>query len=45
MPTIEIEWKIPYAELIEKNGIETCLEIVPGTRQFLTHEVQYGKEN
>ena len=42
---IEITWKIPYRELIERNGLDTCLEIVPGTREYLTHDKHYGKEN
>lgn len=41
----EIKWEIPYAELIKKNGLGTCLEIVPGTRYYMTHTKQYGKEN
>lgn len=38
-----IRWQIPYQELIRKNGLKTCLEIVPGTRQYLTHSLRYGK--
>lgn len=40
-----IEYIIPYKELIRKNGLGTCLEIVPGTREYLTHDKHYGKEN
>ena len=39
-----IKWEIPYSKLIKKNGLGTCLEIVPGTKHYLTHEHQYGKE-
>lgn len=39
-----IEYIIPYKELIRKNGLGTCLEIVPGTREYLTHDKHYGKE-
>lgn len=42
--TIDIKWEIPYALLIEKNGVGPCLEIVPGTRKYLTHNKHYGKE-
>lgn len=41
---ITIKWQIPYQELIRKNGLQTCLKIVPGTRQYLTHTTRYGKE-
>ena len=44
MTQIKIEWKIPYEKLIEKNGLKTCLEIVPGTGRHLTHDKHYGKE-
>lgn len=39
---LNIRFKIPYRELIKKNGLQTCLEIVPGTRQYLTRECAYG---
>ena len=42
--TLDIKWEYPYAELIAKNGVGTCLEIVPGTGRYLTHTKQYGKE-
>lgn len=42
--TIDIKWEIPYAVLIEKNGLGTCLEIVPGTAHYLTHNKHYGEE-
>lgn len=42
--TIDIKWEIPYALLIETNGVGTCLEIVPGTAHYLTHDKHYGKE-
>ena len=42
---LTIEYLIPYEELIKKNGLGTCLEIVPGTRRHLTHTKHYGKEN
>ena len=38
-----ITFKIPYRELIKKNGLQTCLKIVPGTRTYLTKECVYGK--
>lgn len=41
---LNIKWQIPYKELIRKNGLKTCLKIVPGTRQYLTHNAKYGKE-
>ena len=41
MPTI-IKFKIPYGKLIERNGLKTCLKVVPGTRQYLTHNKHYG---
>lgn len=41
---LNIKWQIPYKELIRKNGLKTCLEIVPGTRQYLTHNAKYGKK-
>ena len=46
MPTkiITIKFIIPHEELIRKNGLKPCLEIVPGTRHYLTHNKQYGKE-
>lgn len=40
---ITIKWEIPYRELIKRNGLQTCLKIVPGTRQYLTQERIYGK--
>lgn len=39
-----ITFKIPYRELIKRNGLQTCLKIVPGTRQYLTQECVYGKK-
>lgn len=42
---MSIVFKIPYEELIEKNGLGPCLEIVPGTRRYITHKKTYGKEN
>jgi hypothetical protein len=42
---VTIEYLIPYEELIRKNGIKPCLEIVPGTRKYLTYDKHYGKEN
>lgn len=39
---LHITFKIPYKELIKRNGLQTCLEIVPGTRQYLTQERAYG---
>ena len=41
--TTEIKWEIPYETLIRKNGLGTCLEIVPGTREYITHTRKYGK--
>lgn len=42
---VKIEFIIPHEELIRKNGIKPCLEIVPGTRRYLTYNKRYGKEN
>ena len=40
-----IKFILDYEELIRKNGLQTCLEIVPGTRKYITHNKHYGKEN
>lgn len=42
---LTIKFIIPHEELIKKNGIKPCLEIVPGTRRYLTYNKRYGKEN
>ena len=39
---IDIKWTIPYETLINKNGLKTCLEIVPNTGRYLTHNKTYG---
>ena len=45
MKTTKITYKLDIGKLIRKNGLDTCLTILPReTRRYLVVEKQYGKE-